>query len=314
MPYDYDKRLLFYKIEAAEGTAETPAAADAIVTRGLTPVNYEADTRTRELDGQYFGARPQTKNQLRGRTSFEVELTGAGGLATAVPAWMKLLRIAGMNAGTVGASSVVQQPISAAIPSATLWDYTDTMRQPLIGARADFRMVFEDDQYPYAALDVMGYAPSAGSPAVNAVPATPDITAFKTPQFVSNDNSVFSFDGYAAELRRLELVAGSVLTPRSFVGAADRVKYRNREWSGTAVIRCPTLTAKDYFAQMRSGVVALTLTHGLGVGNIVEIAAPRCELGVFSASDEEGDLMLSIPFRLLPTTGTGNDEITITTK
>lgn len=312
MPYDYDKRLLFFKIEAAEGTAETPAAVDAVVTRGLTPVNYEADTRTREIDGQYYGARPQSKTQMRGRTSFEVELTGSGGLATAVPAWMKLLRIGGMNAGTVGASSVVQSPISASIPSATLWDYTDTLRQPLIGSRADFRMVFEDDQYPYAALDVMGFAPT--TPAVNATPAVPDVSAFKAPQFVNNDNSVFMLDGYAAELRRLELVAGSVLTPRSFVGAADRVKYRNREWSGTALIRCPTLTAKDYFAQMRSGVVPLSFTHGLGVGNILEIAGARAELGVFTASDEEGDLMLSIPFRLLPTTGTGNDEITITTK
>lgn len=312
MGYDYDKRLLFFEIEASEGVEETLVAADAIVTRGLTPVNYEADTRTREIDGQYFGARPQSKTALRGRTTFEVELTGSGGLATAVPAWMKLLRIAGMNAGVVGASSVVQSPISSGVPAATLWDYTDALKQPLIGSRADFRMVFEDEQYPYAALDVMGYAPA--TPASHGAPVTPDVAAFAAPQYFNTANSTFSLDGYAAELRRLELVAGSILTPRSFVNSQKRIKYRNREWTGTALIKCPTLSAKDYFAQMRSGVVPMELTHGVGAGNIFELDAARCELGVFTTSDEEGDLMLSIPFRLLPTTGTGNDELTITTK
>lgn len=309
--YDYDKRLLFFKIEASEGVEESPIATDAIVTRGLTPVAYEGETRTREIDGQYFGARPQSKSMVRGRTSFEVELTGAG-TATGVAPWMKLLRIGGMDAGVVGASSVVQSPISSGVPSATLWDYTDTLKQPLLGSRADFRFVFEDDQYPYMALDVQGFPPDVL--ATNASPATPNVAAFRTPVYVNNDNTVITFDGFAAEVRRIELIAGSVLTPRSFVGSEDRMKYRNREWTGTLAIKCPTIAAKDYFAQMRSGVVPLAITHGLVTGDIVEVAAARCEIGMFSLPDEEGDLMLNIPVRLLPTTGTGNDEITVTTK
>lgn len=310
MPYDYDKRLLFYKIETTEGVDASPAAGDAVLTRNLTPVNYESDTRVRELDGAYYGARPQTKIGLRGRTTFEVEIAG-GGTATTVPAWMKLNRACGMNAGTVGGSSVIQAPISASVPSATLWDYTDTFKQPMLGARGDFRMTFEDDQYPWFAYDFMGYPPAAL--ATDASPATPNVAAFQTPVFVSNENTTFTLDGYAAELRRLEIMAGSRLAPRSFVGAVDRVKYRNREWSANAVIRLPAIASKDYLAHLRNSVqVPLALTHGTVAGNIVSVAAARAEVGLIATSEEEGDLMATIPLRLIPSTA-GNDEITITT-
>lgn len=311
MGYDFDKRLLFFKVETTEGVEAVPVAADAVVTRGLQPVNWEADNRVREIDGQYFGARPQTQATRRGRTRFEVELTGSGGAATAVPAWMKLLRIGGMNAGVVGASSVVQSPITDDVPSATLWDYTDTLRQPLYGSRADFRIMFEDDQLPYFAMDVLGFPP-AGL-VTDAAPATPDVSAFADPIYANNANTVFLLDGYAAELRRLELVAGSVLAPRSFIGSADRVKYRNRVWSATAVIKCPDVATKNYFTSMNSSQVPMKITHGLTAGNIVEIEALRAEVGLAQMSDEEGDLMLSIPLRLIPS-DTGNDEVTITSK
>ncbi len=311
MPYDFDKRLLFYKIETVEGTDAAPAAADAIVTRGLTPVTFEADTRVREIDGQYFGARPEAKNTLRGRTSFEVEVAG-GGAPTTVPPWMKLLRICGFDAGVVGASSVVQSPISAAVPSATLWDYTDTLKQPLLGSRADGRLTFEDDQYPFFSFDVMGFPPTALL--TDAAPVTPSVAAFQTPVLASNANTTFQLGGFAAELRRLEFNFGSILAPRSFIGSADRVKYRNRVITATAVIKAPTLSAKDYYVGVRPGTqIPLQIIHGTAAGQIVQVDAARCETGIVAHSDEEGDLMLTIPLRLIPSAA-GNDELTITSK
>lgn len=311
MPYDFDKRLLFYKIETVEGTDAAPVAADAIVTRGLTPVQFEADTRVREIDGQYFGARPEAKNTLRGRTSFEVEIAG-GGTATTVPPWMKLLRACGFDAGTVGASSVVQAPISANVPSATLWDYTDTLKQPLLGARGDGRMVFEDDQYPFFAFDFMGFPPTVLL--TDAAPVTPSVAAFQTPVLASQPNTTFTLGAFAAELRRLEIAFGSQLSPRSFIGSSDKVKYRNRVITATAVIRAPTLSAKDYFAGVRAGTqIPMQVVHGTAAGNIVQVDAARCETGLITTSEEEGDLMLNVPLRLIPSSA-GNDELTITSK
>lgn len=311
MPYDYDKRLLFFKIETTEGTDAAPVAADAIVTRNLQPVNYESDTRVREIDGLYFGARPESKTNIRGRTSFEVELAGAG-VANTVPPWMKLLRVAGMDAGVAGGSSVVQKPISTGVPSATLWDYVDTLRDRLTGSRADFRMTFEDDQLPFISMDVMGYPHTTMADQHTAV--VPNVAAFQTPVYVNNENSIFLLDGYAAEMRRVEYVAGSVLTPRSFVGSTDRVKYRNRVWTATALIKCPDIASKNYFLGIRPGSqVPMKITHGLVAGNIVEVESLRSEIGLIQKADEEGDLMLSIPLRLIPSAA-GNDEISITTK
>lgn len=311
MPYDYDKRLLFYKIETTEGVDAAPVAADAIVTRNLQPVNYESETRVREIDGAYFGARPESKSNLRGRTSFEVELTGSG-TANVAPPWMKLLRIAGMDAGVPGGTSVVQKPISAGIPSATLWDYTDTLRDRLTGSRADFRMTFEDDQFPFISMDVQGYPHT--NLADQSAPVAPNVAAFQTPLYFNNENSTFLLDGYAAELRRIEYSAGAVLTPRSFVGSLDRVKYRNRVWTATALIKCPDIGAKNYFLNVRPGTqVPHKITHGLVAGSIVEVEALRSEIGLIQKADEEGDLMLSIPMRLIPSAA-GNDEISITTK
>ena len=308
--YDFDKRLLFFEIETTEGTDPTPVAADAIVTRGLQPVTPEADVRTRNIDGQYFGARPQTKSSIRGRTGFEVEIAG-GGAATTVPPWMKLLRVCGLDAGTVGGSSVVQAPISASIPSATLWDYTDTLKQPVNGARGNARLTFEDDQYPFFSLDMLGYIPS--TPVTDASPATPDVSAFQAPVLVNNDNTVITLDGYALEVRRVEFNLGSIIVPRSFVGSIDRVKYRNREMTCTIIAKCPTLASKNYFGNVApSTQIDLTVTHGTSAGHIIEVNAPTMEVGVITMSDEEGDVMVNIPGRLVPTDA-GNDELTITT-
>lgn len=309
--YDFDKRLLFFKIETTEGVDAAPIAADAIVTRNLQPVTLEADTRVREIDGPFFGAKPETKNVIRGRTTFEVEIAGSGTAATA-PAWMKLLRVAGMDAGVPGASSVIQSPISALIPSATLWDYTDRLRQPLLGARADFRMTFEDDQYPFFSFDVMGFPPAGLW--TDAVPVVPNVAAFQAPVLANNLNTTVELGGFAIETRRLEFSAGSTLAPRSFINALDRVKYRNRLWTATLVGKLPSLAAKNYFADVRaSAQIPLEVVHGTTAGNIVEVNAPRAEVGLPTLSDEEGDTMISIPLRLIPSAA-GNDEITITTR
>src|SRR5690349_6685091 len=102
-----DKRLLLYKIETTEGTDAAPVVAtDAIITRNLDASGIDADTGVRQIDGQYFGARPSYNRQIRKPVSFEVEMAGSGVSAITVPGWMKLLRACGFDAGVPGASSV----------------------------------------------------------------------------------------------------------------------------------------------------------------------------------------------------------------
>ncbi len=310
MSYDFDKRLLFFGIEATEGSEEALVAADAIVTRNLQPGTVETDQRQRQIDGQYFGGRPNVDVTRRIRTTFETELTG-GGAATIVPPWMKLLQIAGFDGGTVGASDVTQALISSAIPSATLWNYTDSLRERQIACRSNVTFELQDDEYPIIRHETLGIPFTTLSD--ESAPVTPDVSAFQEPVLVNNDNTVFLLDGYAAPMRSFTLSAGNILTPRSLVGEADRIKYRNREFSGQIVLKCPTLAAKNYFTNMGGGIVPLSIVHGTAAGNIVTLSSSRCELGIATKSDEDGDLMLTLPIRLLPTTGTGNDEFSIVT-
>lgn len=312
MSKSYDKRLLLYKIESSEGVDPSPVVGtDAILTRNLNAAGLNADTRVRQLDGLYFGARPSIFNSIQRPVSFEVEIAGAG-TANAVPAWMKLNRICGFDAGVAGGSSVVQTPISANIPSATLWPYHDNLRLKALGARGSFTMTFEDDEIPFFSYSMLGFPP-AGLADEN-TPGAPTLTGFKDPVLCSTQNTSFSLHGFAAPLRRLTIDVGSQTEPRSLIGPQDKVMFRNREMTGEAVIELPDLTAKNYFEAVEDRTVDdLQLIHGTEAGNIVQVDAARAELGLPTLSEEQGFLMATVPFRLLPSSA-GNDEMTITSK
>lgn len=306
----YDRKVILQKIETTEGTDASPVVgADAILTRDYAPNVFDMDTRTRNLDLPWFGARPVIPINLRRGATFNVDLAGAG-TATGVPAWMKLNRLAGFDAGVVGASSVVQTPISASIPSATHWAYLDNLLLKAIGARANVGIRIEDDEFPYFAYTVLGRAPSTGGETESS-PAGPTLTAWKDPVVASTENTTFSLDGFALPLRRLELNSNNDLAFRSLIGPVDRVTWRNRAWGGTILGELPDLASKDYFQKLRPGTtMVLSVTHGTAAGNIVSIAAPKVQITSIDLPDEDGIMMLSLGVILQP--NAGNDEITFT--
>jgi hypothetical protein len=314
MPKNADKRILLAKIEATEGTDSAPtAAANAFVTVGLDATGLDADTKVRNTDGQYFGARPSVLAQVRRPVRFNVEIAGSGVSAITPPAWMALNRVCGFNAGVAGASSVVQSPITDAIPSMTLWPFYDNLRVAALGSRGNLTLTFEDDEIPLFGYDMMGFPP-AGLVA-EAAPGAPTFANQAAPLIVSTQNTTFSLGGYAAPLRRLSINLGNRIEPRSLVGPVDRAVLRNREATFEAVIELPDLGTKNYFTNLENRATqALQLVHGIAAGNIVEVAGPRAEIGAITLSEEAGVMMATVPGRLLPSAASGNDELTITSK
>lgn len=313
MPYSFEKRLLLFKVEATEGIDAAPtASADAILTRNMESAGLEADTRVRELDGQYFGARPEILAQIRNPVNFEVEIAGGGAAAT-VPPWMKLNRVCGFDAGIVnGVTDVMQRPISSGVPSATLWPFYDNLRIQTRGARGTFTMTFEDDEIPFFAYNMVGFPPS--TIVDEAAPGTPTLTAFQQPVVCSSANTSFSLGGFAAPLRRLNIDVGAQIEPRSLIGPTDKAMFRNRAMTGEALVELPTLASKNYYTNLANrSTQALQVVHGVTAGNIVQIDAARCEIGVIRLSEEQGQVMATIPLRMLPSTA-GNDELTIQTR
>lgn len=307
----YDRKVILQKIEATEGTDAGPVVAtDAILTRDYSPNVVESDTRTRNLDQPFFGAKPQQAINLRRGATFNIDMAGAG-TATGVPAWMKVNRIAGFDAGVVGASSVVQTPISASVPSATHWAYIDNLLLKCVGARASMGIRITDDEFPYFNYTVLGRVPTLV--AEEATPGTPVVTAFKDPVLASTENTTFLLDGFALPLRSLELDSNNDLNYRSLIGPTDRVMWRNRSWGGRIMAELPDLSAKDYFAKMKSGAtMVLQLIHGTVAGNIVQIDAPKVQITGMDTPEEDGAVMLALDVILQP--NAGNDEITLTSK
>jgi hypothetical protein len=310
MPKFYDRKVIIHKVETTEGTDAAPAvAADAILTRNYAPNVLEMDTRTRNLDLPYFGARPQIPVNLRRGATFEIDMAGSGTAATP-PAWMKLNRIAGFDAGVAGASSVIQTPISAAIPSASQWAWIDDLLLKTVGARASMGIRVEDDEFPFFTYTVLGRAPLGGES--EAAPGTPVYTPWKEPVLASTENTTFTLDGYALPLRRMELDSNNDLAFRSLIGPQDRVTWRNRAWGGRILGELPNLATKNYFGNVRTGAtMPLSLIHGNVAGNIVQIAAPKLQIVGIDTPEEDGILMLALDVILQPSAG--NDEIVFTT-
>lgn len=310
----YDKKLLLWKIEATEMTDAVPVVGtDAIVTRNLDCSKWEGDKGTRMLDGLYAGARPSYYKQIRKPFSFEVEIAGSGVTATTVPAWMKLNRACGMDAGVAGGSSVVQSlifPTSA--PSGSAYGFYDDLRLTSLGSRGNLQLNFQDDEIPFFAYSFLGIPPTGGP--VESAPGAPTLTGFAAPVLVNTANTTFSFGGYSPGLRKLTIDFGNKLSPRSLTGPIDRIMLENREVTGEITIEHPNLAAANYFTNVLARTTqTLQVIHGTAAGNIVQLDAAHCEIDLPSLSDEQGILMQTLPIRLLPTVA-GNDELTITSK
>lgn len=309
---NFDKKVILFKVETTEGTDSTPtSAADALKVLNYRPTFMDAEQRTRPVEKAFFGADAVALTAIKRGATFDMEMHGSG-TATGVPPWMKVARIAGFDAGTVGASSVIQKPITDAIPSASHYAYIDDLLMKVIGARANMGFTVTDDDVPLFTFTLLGRAPE--TLAEQAVPTNPTITGYVDPLTASSENTTFSLDGFAAALRTFTLSNNADMALRSLIGPADYIKMRNRPWSGSALIRVPDLTAKNYFEKIRPGTtMPASLTHGTVAGNIVNIAMPRLQIsGNVELSEESGELMATLPLTALPTNA-GNDEVVFTT-
>lgn len=308
----FEKKVILFKTETTEGTDAAPAVAtDAFQVLNYQPNFMDADGKVRNLEKAYFGANPVALSAFKRGATFDLEMHGSGGLATAKPQWMRLLQYAGFNAGTVGASNVIQSPISDNLPSATHWGYLDDLLMKAVGGKMSVGFTIEDDEYPLFNVTYLGRPPTAL--AEEAVPGAVTLTGLDTPVISSTENTTFSLDGFALPLRRIQMAANADLQLRSLIGPQDKIAYRNRSWSGQIVGELPTLTDKDYFAKVRPRTtMACAITQGSGTGKTVAIAMPKIQItGNVEISEEQGKVMFTMPVTALP--NTGNDEVVFTT-
>lgn len=309
---DWNSKVVLLKLETTEGVDASPTTtANALKVQEYAPQFMDADQKVRRIEKAFFGADPVTMSAFKRGASFQMEMHGAG-TATAVPPWMIPAQICGFATPAPGASSVVLNPITAGIKSASHWAYIDDLLLKTVGARGSMGFTIEDDEIPFFAYSILGVPPLAL--AEQAVPAAVTLTGYVEPLLASSENTTFTLDGFALPLRRWEMNSNGENALRSLIGPADRIKMSNRSWSGTIVARVPSLTAKDYFSKIRPGsFMPAQAIHGTGTGNIVQIDAPRLQIsGNVDLSEEDGETMMTMPVTAVP--NAGNDEIVFTSK
>tara|TARA_R110002072_G_scaffold302699_2_gene487448 strand:+ start:12102 stop:13022 length:921 start_codon:yes stop_codon:yes gene_type:complete len=305
---NFNQKIIAAKIEAAYGVDASPVGANAIVTRNLNVTPMEGDNLNRNIDSAQLGNSSQALVNKRGRHQYEVELAGAGAAGDA-PAWGPILRACGFSETLSVGVDAKYAPVSDSFESVTEYMEWDGHLYNVLGARGDVTFNLNSGQYPFMALNMQGLFtdPAAGTI------ATPDFTGFQLPVEVGNTHTTTAtLHGYTIIMQSLSIQMGNAVNYRNLVGQ-EAVLLSDRAPSGQIVIEAPTLAQKNYFDTAKNGTLgALQIVHGGTAGNIIQIDAPKVEIGAPNYTDDNGIMMMTIPLRYLP--DAGNDEVEITVK
>ncbi|HEV7368828.1 phage tail tube protein [Arenibaculum sp.] len=305
------KKVITAKVETSYGADAAPTgAANAILATKVQLTPIEGQEITRELERPHFGGQPQILVNKHVSLQFEVEAAGSGAAGTA-PAYGPLLRACALSQtldATPGSEKVVYRPVSEGHESASIHFNLDGTLHQLLGARGNVTLRVQAGQIPKFVFSFKGLfvAPSA-----TALPAA-DFSAFMDPQEISDANTpAFTIDGYQAVMQEFELDLANQVEGRFLVGQ-EAIVITDRQTRGSCNIEAPALGTKDVFALATSHArVPLSLVHGSGAGNVIEITAPEVQLGRPGYTEVQGIAHLTTPLIFAPTDA-GDDEVTIT--
>ncbi|MFZ9264218.1 MAG: phage tail tube protein [Polynucleobacter sp.] len=306
----YRKRTVLVKAESTYGTDSTPAGSDAVQVRNLEITPVESEVLSRDLVRTYLGNSPQLIANTRVTVTFEVEYAGSGTAGTA-PRYGSLLKACGFSETVVASTSVTYAPVSTSFSSVTIYYSTDGVRHKVTGARGTFSINLNANQIPVINFTMTG---QYNAPTDTADPTT-TFTNQAAPQ-IFNDTNTTAFTIFSETdlpLQTCTLDLGNEVVYRELVNSDKEVTIVNRAANGSLVIEMPTLASHDFFADAVAGTTGnLSIVHGTNAGNIITLAsaANAISLGNPSYSEDQGVVMLNLPYTLVPSSS-GNDEFTL---
>lgn len=311
MPQLTRRRTILAKIETTYGTDPTPTgAANAILVRNLNVTPQASEIVSRDNYRPYLGNFEQLQASTHVTLDFEVEMAGSGTAGTA-PAYGSLLKACGLSETVAAGVSVTYAPVSSSFSSVTIYFNNDGTLHKITGARGTVEININARQIPVYKFSFTGIynAPTAAS-----LP-TVTYTAFQTPLVANNTNTTgFSFLSYSGVLESLNLNVGNTVNYRTLIGS-EYVQIADRKTSGSVSIESPDVGTKDFFAAgLADGTLgSLDVTHGTAGGNKVQITSSKIDIANPSYTDNNGIVMLNVPFVAVPSTS-GNDEFSIVVK
>lgn len=305
-PFRRAKRLaMLLKPETTYGIDATPAVADAIIGSNVSFTPLEAEEVRRDLLLPYLGNQGAILTAEYGRVEFDVEIAGSGVAGTA-PKFGALLRTAGFAATITASTDVTYDIVEDAVESGSLYFIHDKVRHIFLGGQANLALNFAAKQIPKFRVTYVGLIGAVSD--IGSMPAVSQ-SGWTKPVPVSKANTTLSLHGWSAVAESLSIDLGNTLTPRHLIGD-ERILIEDRQSTGTAVVEARDVGTIDWFTRARNSTRgALSLVHGTGAGNIVEISAPAVEIGKPSQGETNGVINYSLPLRICP--DIGRDELTI---
>lgn len=300
------KAVLLAKLETTYGTDPTPTgSANAILVRNMSITPLEAEFVGRDLIRPYFGSSEQLPVGTRCRLECEVELAGSGTAGTA-PKWAPMLKACAFTE-TDSASDDIYDPNSTAADSLTMYYNLDGVLHKILGARGDVSFDLQAKQIPVMKFTFTGLYGGVS----DAAAPTPDYSGFMQPKPVDTTwTPTGTLHGVTPVISGLSLAMNNQVVHRKLIGA-ESVIITDRQPNGQITFEAGLVAVKDWWTIARNATLdALQIIHGTTAGNIVQIDAPKVQIGTPTYVDQDGVAMLQCALTLTP--NAGNDEIKLT--
>lgn len=315
------KTVILAKLEPTYGQDAVPTpVANALVVSNMSVTPLNAEYIKRDIVREYLGASEELPGASYVECGFDIELVGAGTLATA-PAWGPLMRSIGFAETITAGVRVDYTPISGAFESSTIYYYDDGVLHKLLGVRGTATLDLTVGQKPTISFKFMGVD---GGIAAAANPST-TLTAWRVPQIVTDDNSgditigathsvttVPTFTtGQAYPSQGLTIDLGISATFQKLLGEKS-IAITDREVTGAVKLKLTAAQEVAFMADVKSAAKkSIGLIHGTVANDKVGVFLPAAQFKDPTKEDLNGERLCGYKLRALPVAG--NDEFRIFT-
>ena len=306
MPLFSKKRLIVIKKETTYGVDATPIGTDALLVRNLEVTPLNAEVVSRDLIRSYYGNSEQLVSQTSSSLSFEVELAGSG--TVAVPKYDAALRACGLSP-----TGTTYSPVSSGFESATVFINIDGVLHKFLGCRGTVSISCTLGQIPTLKFDLM----SLYSEPTNEAALAPTYTLQATPLIFRQGNtptfSIYSNTSFC--LQSFEFNLANEMVYRELVNCTKQVLLTDRKPAGSVTIEAPTASAlttlRNFFnAAVTTASGGISLVHGTTANNTVTFTAPQVNVTAPTYSEQDGIVMMNVPYVAIPTSA-GNNEFSL---
>lgn len=310
-----NKRLILLQTESSYGTENAPTEGEAVLVSNLSITPQSSDVVSRNLIRPYYGASQQLLANTKVECSFSVELAG-GGMTSGesptvkVPQYGKALEACGMTVDTTVANTFKYQPSSATFPSLTIHYHVDGIIHKVLGCRGSVSITANVGEIPMLEFSFTGVYVDP----TNATLPTPQYGNQADPVLFKNGNTTgFELLSFSGALQSFSFDLGNEIVYRELVGGSKDVLITNRSAGGSVSIEAPPLTGSgnfDFFAPAVDDDRALgnlQFTHGTVQGNKVQFISDKVDIGDVAYGEQDGIVMLEIPYTCVPESAANTD-------